>query len=120
MKRVLLASLVVLTLFSATPAKKRRTVAYDPNLPALGTRLRSLPAGAGKTTAEGACLPCHSSDILLQQRLTEKQWTATVEKMIRWGAAVPDDQKAPLIAYLSKHFGPENKFEQVKVRPVGY
>ena len=59
-------------------------------LPQLGTKFKPLPKGDGRKTVEAACLPCHSSDMLSQQRLTEKQWTAEVDKMIRWGAVVAD------------------------------
>jgi hypothetical protein len=55
-----------------------------------------------------------------QQRLTEKQWTAEVTKMMRWGAAVPEDRKDALVAYLVEHFGPDNdRFHPVVTRPVG-
>ena len=41
-------------------------------------------------------------------------------KMIGWGAAVPADKKAELIAYLVANFGPDNdKFEPTVTRPVG-
>jgi hypothetical protein len=101
---------------SSAPKKKPRVV-FDPTLPLLGTKFHALPGGAGKELAEGSCLPCHSADVLAQQRLTEKQWTASVEKMIRWGAAVDEKRKAELIAYLAKHFGPDNnKFTPRKVR----
>jgi lipopolysaccharide/colanic/teichoic acid biosynthesis glycosyltransferase len=51
--------------------------------------------------------------------LTEKQWTAEVEKMTRWGAAVTDDEKPVIIAYLAKHFGLDNKnFKATKVRSM--
>ena len=89
-------------------------------LPQLGTKFHSLPAGKGKTEVESACYRCHSADLLVQQRLTEKQWTATVDKMIRWGAVVKDDEKAMMIAYLVKNFGVENKgFTPIRTRPVG-
>ncbi len=94
----------------------KTTIALILLLPLLGTRLRPLPEGNGKTEVEAACLPCHSSDLLLQQRLTEKQWAANVDKMIRWGAALDDKDKPIVIAYLSKHFGPSNRFTPVKVR----
>ena len=55
----------------------------------------------------------------MQQRLTEKQWMASVEKMMRWGAVVADADKAKMIQYLSKNFGPQNKFTPTKVRPAG-
>jgi hypothetical protein len=88
-------------------------------LPMLGTHFKTLPKGAGRDKVEAACYPCHSADLLAQQRLTEKQWTAAVEKMIRWGAAVKNDDKPVIIDYLSKHFGPANRFTPTRTRPVG-
>ena len=84
-------------------------------LPQPGTKFKELPPGEAKADIEAACYACHAGDLLVQQRLTPKQWTATVEKMMRWGAVVPESQKTPIIDYLSKHFGPENKFEPTKV-----
>ena len=105
------------TILSATPPLPPRKAAA---LPVLGTQLAPLPAGAGRTIAEGACLQCHSSDMLRQQRLTPRQWTTEVEKMMRWGAPVSDAQKPELIAYLSAKFGPDNKsFKPARTRPVG-
>jgi len=85
-------------------------------LPMPGTRFKDLPAGKAKAHVEAACYECHSADILVQQRLTQRQWTATVEKMMRWGAVVPAEKKTPIIDYLAKHFGPENKFVPTRVR----
>ena len=66
-------------------------------LPLVGTKLATLPEGKGKSVVESRCYACHSADLLIQQRLTEKQWTATVEKMTRWGAPVTDDEKPVII-----------------------
>jgi len=93
-------------------------VLFFATLPIFGTHLKTLPKGEGKAQVEMACLPCHSADLLAQQRLTEKQWTAAVEKMIRWGAAVKEPDKPVMIAYLSKHFGPTNKFTPTKTQPL--
>jgi len=89
-------------------------------LPILGTRLSAFPDGPGKAIADRACLQCHSADIPRQQRLTEKQWTAEVEKMTRWGADVPASDKEALVAYLASRFGPGNSaFRPLEVRPTG-
>ncbi|HEX8171253.1 MAG TPA: hypothetical protein VF824_11995 [Thermoanaerobaculia bacterium] len=88
-------------------------------LPLLGTQFKQLPNAKGRAETEAACYACHSADLLAQQRLTEKQWTATVDKMIRWGATVPPDQKALIVGYLASHFGPENRFTPTVTRPVG-
>jgi hypothetical protein len=117
MRRLLVAACAVLLLVAVAPKKAKPHV--DPKLPVLGTQLAPLPDGAGHEIAESVCLQCHSSDLLRQQRLTEKQWTAAVEKMMRWGAVVKDDEKAPLIAYLARNFGPSNSFTPARTRPVG-
>lgn len=96
-----------------------KTILLLAALPLLGTHFKSLPNGTGKAQTEAACYTCHSADLLVQQRLTEKQWTAAVEKMMRWGAEVPDAEKAKIIAYLAKHFGPTNSFTPTKTQPVG-
>jgi Quinohemoprotein amine dehydrogenase A, alpha subunit, haem binding len=87
-------------------------------LPMPGTKFKQLPAGKTRADVETACYACHSADLLAQQRLTPKQWTATVEKMMRWGAVVPEDKKTPIIDYLARNFGPGNKFVPTKVKPV--
>jgi cytochrome c5 len=112
--------LAALSLAFVAAAPKKQSVSYDKKLPPLGTKFHALPDGKGKALVEASCLPCHSPDILVQQRLTEKQWTASVEKMMRWGAAVREEDKAAVIAYLAGHFGPENKFTPIATRPVGH
>ncbi|MGH9316436.1 MAG: c-type cytochrome [Thermoanaerobaculia bacterium] len=108
-----------------SPARKHRKGKpvphnFDKQLPVLGTRLAELPPGEAKAVADQACLSCHSADILWQQRLTDKQWLAEVNKMIGWGAQVPAEQKDALVAYLLQNFGPDNeKFQPVVTRPVG-
>ena len=107
-----------------TPAKTAKATAhvsdFDPRLPILGTRLAQFPGGAGKASADRGCVFCHSVDIVAQQRLTEKQWTAEVTKMTNWGADVPADTREELIAYLVANFGPDSKpYEPVTTRPVG-
>jgi hypothetical protein len=93
---------------------------FDETLPILGTQLSELPAGPGREIASTACLTCHSPDILRQQRLDEKKWTASITKMVGWGAEVPDAKKDELLTYLVKNFGPGNdSFRPVVTRPVG-
>jgi cytochrome c2 len=68
----------------------------------------SAPAGdgRGKQIFEEKCLLCHEADLTEQQRLSRQGWTREVEKMIRWGAAVSDAEKEPLVDYLFGNFGP--------------
>ena len=87
-------------------------------LPMPGTQYKQLPNGPGKAEVEAACYACHSADLLVQQRLTEKQWIASVDKMIRWGAAVPPEKREVIVDYLARNLGPGNRSVPIKVAPV--
>ena len=50
------------------------------------------------------CLMCHGAEMTSRQRLTPKQWTAEVEKMVGWGAPLPPERKDGLIAYLTESY----------------
>jgi mono/diheme cytochrome c family protein len=65
----------------------------------------SLPEGLGLEVVKESCLSCHGGEPLAQQRLSRAQWTAEVDKMIRWGAEVPSEKKEALLSYLAGHFG---------------
>jgi cytochrome c5 len=103
------------------PAKAKAAPAnFDTKLPVLGTKLADFPAGPAKAIADTGCLACHSADMSVQQRLTEKQWTAEVTKMTGWGADVPQEKRDELVQYLVKNFGPDGpRYEPVTTRPVG-
>jgi len=57
-------------------------------------------------TYKRVCLTCHEADIIQQQKLTPAGWTRSVEKMMRWGAALSDAEKQPLVEYLAARFSP--------------
>ncbi len=70
--------------------------------------------GAGGAEEQGAqvlstyCNVCHREDLVHQQRLSEKQWHATVDKMVRWGAPLNDAaMKETLVSYLAERYGPD-------------
>lgn len=60
----------------------------------------------GRAVFENRCLSCHEIDLTEQQRLTRAGWVREVEKMMRWGAVVNDDEKEPLVEYLFRQYGP--------------
>jgi len=60
----------------------------------------------GAATFKRACLTCHEADIIEQQKLSKTGWTRSVEKMMRWGAAVTEPDKEPLVEYLASRFPP--------------
>lgn len=90
---------------------------FAADLPKVGTKFKTLPKGGGRTQVEAACLPCHSTDLLAQQRLTEKQWNAELDKMLKWGAVFKDTDRPKMLLYLVKNFGPENKFSATRAKP---
>lgn len=67
---------------------------------------QDLPAGQGVELARNKCLNCHEADLIVQQRLARAGWVREVEKMIRWGANVKDDEKEILADYFAAHFSP--------------
>ncbi|MGQ0702739.1 MAG: molybdopterin-dependent oxidoreductase [Gemmatimonadales bacterium] len=92
----------------------------EESLPRIGARIGPLPDGPGKSLAERACLSCHSADLLRQQRLTERQWTAAVAKMRGWGAPLSEKDGVDLAGYLARHFGPgSQRFVPEATRPLG-
>jgi len=62
----------------------------------------AFPGGAEADPARSHCLVCHSSDyVFTQPKLTRKQWTAEVTKMVKvYGAAVPDADATAIVDYL--------------------
>jgi mono/diheme cytochrome c family protein len=53
-----------------------------------------------------ACFSCHEDDLIEAQRLSRAGWTREVDKMIRWGAVVPEQEKDALIEYLAARYPP--------------
>lgn len=66
----------------------------------------TLPEGAGVEVLRARCLSCHGSDLIVSQRLSRDGWAREIDKMIRWGASVPDADRAPLLSYLATHVPP--------------
>ncbi|MEO8680428.1 MAG: hypothetical protein ABI665_15355 [Vicinamibacterales bacterium] len=63
-------------------------------------------APGGEAVFARACLGCHGADLVEAQRLTRAGWVREVEKMMRWGAAVPDADKDPLVDFLAGNYRP--------------
>ena len=70
-----------------------------------------MPAGAMQAKARTACMECHESRIILQQRLSKAAWTKEVDKMIKWGAVVDPKDRDALIDYLSTNFSADKAAE---------
>ena len=103
----------------ATVAPAPQAASAVPALAAAGTVNVPLPPGDAMPIARTQCLICHSSSMLLQQRLSERQWVAEIDKMKLWGAQTSDADKAALVKYLVAIAGPDNdRFTPIAVAPV--
>ena len=60
------------------------------------------------------CSVCHTTTyITMQPPLPGTVWKAEVEKMIKvYGAAIPPDAEAKILAYLQSHYTPETRRHQ--------
>ena len=57
------------------------------------------------------CGICHSTDLVTQQRLDRSRWTATVDKMIHWGAPLSQEERDALVNYLAAQYHPQAPVE---------
>lgn len=53
-----------------------------------------------------ACIGCHGEDIIAGQKMTRAQWERDLDKMIRWGAQVKPEDRAGILDFLAREFGP--------------
>jgi competence ComEA-like helix-hairpin-helix protein len=66
-----------------------------------------LPDGKGRDAVENACTVCHTADRIMRQTLTTDQWRSEVRTMVENGASLNPDEWEPVVAYLTKNFGPK-------------
>lgn len=60
--------------------------------------------GPMKAFAEKACAACHVAAQVTSQHKSRNEWATTVEKMVGFGAQVPDDKFDPLVDYLATNY----------------
>ncbi|WP_337177800.1 cytochrome c [Paludisphaera sp.] len=62
------------------------------------------------------CQVCHEENMYASQRLTASQWKAEVDKMISWGAVLPESDRGPVEEFLTRRYGPDAPpFEPARV-----
>jgi ubiquinol-cytochrome c reductase cytochrome c subunit len=54
------------------------------------------------------CVICHSVEVAVQQRFGPQGWSDTLDRMIRYGAPIPPEDKQTLMAYLLQHYRDPN------------
>ena len=65
---------------------------------------KALPPGEGQKIAAEKCAACHDQTLIVGQHLDPVRWTREVEKMMRWGSPVAEQEKDVLARYLAQHF----------------
>jgi len=89
------------------------------SLPLLQAQSPALPPGPAQQKVTTACLECHDSSIILQQRLSKGAWTKEVDKMVKWGAVVDAADRDAFIDYLSTNFPPDKPTEPMPRAETG-
>jgi hypothetical protein len=77
-------------------------IAQPPSAPG-----KPLPPGPMQAKVKAACTQCHNTSRITEQHLTRQQWSAELEKMEGQGAVIPDADRAAMLNYLVKNFGPQ-------------
>src|SRR3984885_3087442 len=67
-----------------------------------------LPAGPGRDITASTCSKCHSLANVTSQRKDRDGWSATVTKMVGYGATGSDEDFAQILDYLTKNFGKDS------------
>jgi hypothetical protein len=65
-----------------------------------------LPPAPNMPLVLGACIPCHSAEMVAQQRLDRPTWEVIVERMISYGAPITAETKPLILEYLVTHLRP--------------
>src|SRR5262249_10665308 len=60
--------------------------------------------GTAKATVESACGACHGLDLITSGGRSAADWKTVVNKMVGFGADIPDDQVTAVLDYLTKNF----------------
>ena len=65
-----------------------------------------LPPGEHMPLVLGACIVCHSPEMVAQQRLDRATWEAIVDRMITYGAPITAETRPLILDYLATRLGP--------------
>lgn len=64
-----------------------------------------LPSDEHMPLVLGACIPCHSAEMVAQQRLDRATWEAIVDRMISYGAPITPATRPLILDYLVRRLG---------------
>jgi competence ComEA-like helix-hairpin-helix protein len=74
-----------------------------------GSLASDLPEGKGKDVVADTCTECHSLRRIKAQRLDEEGWKNILREMTENGASIEQDDRATIVEYLTRNFGPDAK-----------
>jgi len=64
-----------------------------------------MPDGPGRDITVATCTKCHAITNITTQHKDADGWTATITKMVGYGAAASDDDLQAILEYLTKNYG---------------
>jgi hypothetical protein len=76
-----------------------------------------LPDAPERALVQAKCLICHTGEYVTMQRLTEKQWQGTVEKMRKFGSPANDEEAKAMVAYLARYWKPDLPAQRAVLAP---
>ena len=91
------AAALLLMMAALLPAQKAKDEGWS----------RLLPPGDGRQAVLESCTNCHNLRVVVNARLSRAAWAKDVNDMIQRGAPLFPEEIDPIIAYLSKAFGPD-------------
>ncbi len=53
------------------------------------------------------CTQCHTTNRIVEKKLTKDEWNDIVDKMAAKGARASDEEFDTIVSYLTKNFGKE-------------
>ena len=64
-----------------------------------------MPAGPGREITVATCTKCHSISNITSQHKDRDGWTATITKMVGYGATGTDEDFQAILDYVTKNYG---------------
>lgn len=68
----------------------------------------SMPDGPGKEIIQEACTVCHAVSMITETRRSPVDWGNTIDDMIGRGAPLMEGERALVMQYLARNFGPDS------------
>jgi quinoprotein glucose dehydrogenase len=97
-KSVAAAASATRAVAAETPAPARRAPSARPSDPNV------FAPGPEQAFVQKACTSCHVAAQVTSQRKSRADWAATIEKMVGYGATVPDDRFDAMVDYLARNY----------------